>query len=229
MSIPSPTVVEKMHFDTQKYPFHRLIAGFLGVGVLESLSATNKEEMQDDWSFYKNMEQSFQFRKLYEKLDGKEGEQFYKLYLSFIKNEIRPLFDDPIYYQIKPSHRIFFKDLKGEIRFHKDRDYGHHPAEINYFVPQTAAFDTNTLWIESEEGKGDYLPVELEIGEYACFNGVGLRHGAMKNASGRTRVSFDFRILPVSAAPKDFMAKSPAGSDSGNPVQDNALKFAYCE
>lgn len=229
MPIPSPTVVEKMHFDTQKYPFHRLIADFMEVDELGSLSATNEEEMQDDWSFYKNMEQSLQFRKLYERLDGKEGEQFYKLYLSFIKDEIRTRFEEPIYYQIKPSHRIFFKDLKGEIRFHKDRDYGHHPGEINYFVPQTASYDTNTLWIESEEGKGDYLPIELEVGDYVCFNGAGLKHGAMKNATGRTRVSFDFRILPVSVAPKGFTAKSPVGTESGNPVRDNALKFAYCE
>jgi hypothetical protein len=40
-------------------------------------------------------------------------------------------------------------------------------AEVNFWVPLTRVFGTNTLFVESAPGRGDFRPVELGYG--ACF------------------------------------------------------------
>ncbi|MGB7395049.1 MAG: hypothetical protein WA913_11700, partial [Pricia sp.] len=151
---------------------------------------------------------------------SEEGQRFYDTYRDFIDEVIRPRFGDKIYYQEKPTHRILYADAPGVSRFHRDRDYGHNPREINFFVPQTKAFDTNTLWIESEEGKEDFEPVILKPGEFLTFDGANLMHGAKENHTGKTRVSFDFRILRA-----DSKRVSDIGDDPGNEDQlQNKLK-----
>ena len=83
--------------------------------------------------------------------------------------------------------------MKGNLAvggYHKDRDYNHSEHEINFFVPLTEAFDSNTVWVESEEDKGDFSPMEASYGEYYMWNGANLTHGNKKNDTGRTRVSF---------------------------------------
>lgn len=213
-------------FDKGEFPFDQIIADFLGIDQLDALSSENTSSESAN-SFYKNMEQTPLFKKLYEKLDGAEGARFYDLYRRFIKEVIRPKYDESVYFQSKPSHRILFKDIEGEARFHKDSDYGHSSDEVNYWLPQTAAHDSNSIWIEQHEDAGDYKPVDLKVGQCVQFNGAGLSHGAFPNTTGKTRVSFDFRIVPAS--------KMKKGSDSleagsiENPVMANAHKFAFCE
>jgi ectoine hydroxylase-related dioxygenase (phytanoyl-CoA dioxygenase family) len=90
--------------------------------------------------------------------------------------------------------------MGGESRFHRDRDYGHRPAEINYSVALTPCFGTNAIWIESREGREDYQPMELEPGEMVEFDGASLKHGALHNTTGVCRVSFDFRVVAVEHA-----------------------------
>ncbi len=217
---------EIIDFDKEYFPFHQIIADFLGIAELDALSSENTSSGSAN-SFYKNMEQTPVFKKMYEKLDGEEGSRFYDLYRRFIKEVIRPTYEEPIYYQSKPSHRILFKDIIGETRFHKDSDYGHSSDEVNYWLPQTATYDSNSIWIEQHEDAGDYKPVDLNVGQCVQFNGAGLSHGAFPNTTGKTRVSFDFRIVPAS--------KMKKGSDSlksgsiENPVMANAHKFAFCE
>lgn len=232
MSTLSAPYLQIFSFDVKDYPFHRLIESFLEVEDLSTLSSgVNSSDMKEEWSFYKNMEQSPHFKKLYRRLSGEEGEEFYKLYRKFIENEIRPQFNEPLYYQTKPSHRIFFRDLKGTPKYHKDTDYGHHPHEINYLVPQTPAYGSNSVWIESEIDKSDFQPIDLEVGKYGQFKGATYRHGGVNNETGRTRVSFDFRVLPYSLAPEDVKEAidERQGVDPSNPVMYNARKFAYCE
>ena len=69
---------------------------------------------------------------------------------------------------------------------------------MNFFVPLTKAFDSNTVWVESEEGKEDFAPMNARYGEFYMWDGANLKHGNKKNETGSTRVSFDFRVLPRS-------------------------------
>jgi hypothetical protein len=190
--------MEIVTYDVEKYNFPKIIFDFLDMGNLDALSPEfDRQPSGSNDSLYKNMERTKAYSQLYEALSSEGGKRFYDAYQAFIEDVIKPRYGDTLYYQEKPTHRILYADAPGVSRFHRDRDYGHDPREINFFVPQTATFDTNTLWIESEEGKEDFRPIVLNPGQFLRFDGANLMHGAKENRTGKTRVSFDFRILPV--------------------------------
>jgi hypothetical protein len=57
---------------------------------------------------------------------------------------------------------------------------------------------SNTLFAESAPGKGDYRPFNLRPGFGVRFNGHHCRHFTVPNSTDRTRVSIDFRVVPLS-------------------------------
>ncbi|MGB3798185.1 MAG: hypothetical protein WA952_00140 [Lewinella sp.] len=218
-----------LSYDAERYPFEKLFQDFLDTKALSELTASYSDEPSLANSLYKNMEQSPVFKRMYRELEAPGGQVFYDLYARFIEEEVRPQFDGPIYYQAKPSHRILFADVPGQSRFHRDADYGHDTNEINYWVPLTPAYGTNTFWIESEVGQANYEPVETKPGEYVRFPGATHAHGAKANTTGRSRVSFDFRVIPADLAPPAYREGSNQNEGEDNPVRANALKFIYCE
>lgn len=78
---------------------------------------------------------------------------------------------------------------------HTDADYHHPPAEVNWWLPLTRVWGSNTLHIESEPGKGDFAPAELEYGQVLRFYGNLCQHHTVANKTDYSRVSFDFRVL----------------------------------
>ena len=73
--------------------------------------------------------------------------------------------EDTILYQFPPSLRIYPSLNKEMGRLHSDNEYGHQDGEINFWLPLTDAFGSNTLWAESEPNKGDFHPFELQYGQ----------------------------------------------------------------
>ena len=212
-------------YDIQQYNFPQIIADYLVTDDLSALRSDVKDASGQN-SLYKNMEQATYYRRLYEQLDSEAGRRFYSTYERFVHEVIQPQYGEPIFYQKKPSHRVLFYNNPGESRFHRDSDYGHSTAEINYSVPQTDAFGTNTFWIESEAGKEDFQPVEMKVGQFARFHGASLMHGARANTTGKSRVSFDFRVIPQSQAPSEFSNSSRwKEEDKDNPLLQNAHNF----
>mmetsp|Transcript_23571 Transcript_23571/g.28479 ORF Transcript_23571/g.28479 Transcript_23571/m.28479 type:complete len:88 (+) Transcript_23571:45-308(+) len=57
---------------------------------------------------------------------------------------------------------------------------------------------SNTLWVESKPGLQDFHPIELEYGQLLRFNGNECTHFTKSNVTDHTRVSFDFRAIPMS-------------------------------
>ena len=101
-------------------------------------------------------------------------------------------------YQTKPTFRVQAPNNIAVAQWHKDKAYNHSCKEVNIFLPLTNAYDTNTIWAESEEDKGDYAPMEAKIGEYYIWNGANLLHGNKENITGVSRVSVDFRLIELS-------------------------------
>jgi ectoine hydroxylase-related dioxygenase (phytanoyl-CoA dioxygenase family) len=126
-----------------------------------------------------------------------EDPLFKDLYDRFIQEFIAKQVEFEFHYQRFPTFRIHQPDNVGVFEFHKDKDYNHSEDEINIFMPMTKAYDSNTVWAESEEDKGDFSPMELEYGELFMWNGANLTHGNKINVTKKTRVSFDYRIIPV--------------------------------
>ena len=124
--------------------------------------------------------------------------KFYTIYNTFIKNEIQELFDEEIIYQRIPTFRAQVPNNLGVAEWHKDKQYNHSSKEVNIYLPLTDAYDTSTVWTETQEGLGDYTPLEATAGEYYVWSGANWKHGNKKNKTGKTRISIDFRIMPIS-------------------------------
>lgn len=104
-----------------------------------------------------------------------------------------------VVYQSPPTIRVAMPSRAPTIQVHSDGQYPRHQnAEINFWVPVTRVWGNNTLHVESEPGKGDFRAVEMDLGSFLRFNGYHCRHFTNPNDTGRTRISFDFRVVPVS-------------------------------
>jgi len=100
------------------------------------------------------------------------------------------------YYQYPPTVRVHPAGA-ATVKTHKDRDYGHQDGEVNVWLPLSAC--EAVLWVESEEGLGDFAPLEVKVGRAATFHGTACRHLVPANDDSlkRTRVSLDFRLAPA--------------------------------
>ncbi len=99
------------------------------------------------------------------------------------------------YYQRPPTLRIQPGPARAKVNRHKDKDYGHQNGELNFWIPLTNRLDTGVdLYVESEEDKGDFEPLQTDVGYASSFFGSGCSHFVNENKSQFTRVSLDFRV-----------------------------------
>lgn len=117
------------------------------------------------------------------------------LYVAFIREQVARRFSQPFYYQAVPTLRVHLPGNVAVGAFHTDSDYGHPPHELSFWLPLTAAWDSNSIWIESQPGLGDFQPVRAVPGDMVVFEATRLRHGNRINKTGATRISIDFRCL----------------------------------
>ena len=188
--------MEKYTYNTQKFNFADKIKKLYDV--------SNLDELHQEW---KNAQK-------YNVLDNVETDQvtvyhkhfynnvsstgWYPLYNKFIKEIIQPIIGEPILFQKIPTFRVHQPENLAVAAYHKDSDYSHSVHEMNFFLPLTNAFGNNTIWVETEINKEDYQPMEAEYGEMWYWSGATLKHGNKLNNTGKSRVSVDFRIIPLS-------------------------------
>ena len=183
------------NYNTEIYDFKKIVQQYLDYDDLSTIHAdlafdkklTNiagdapDQKTKIHRMFYSNMDSNPIFKETYD---------------SFIKEVVPEIVGtDDFLYQKFPTFRVHQPENIAVFAYHKDKEYNHSPKEINLFLPVTRAFDTNTVWAESEEDKGDYSPINCEYGEVVSWDGANLRHGNKDNKTGLTRGSFDFRIL----------------------------------
>jgi hypothetical protein len=146
--------------------------------------------------------------------------KFLRIYQDFLRDFILPQFHDygGILYQTVPTLRVVYPGSVAPVKPHKDADYWHDSNEINYWVPLVPVSGSNSLWSESEPGKGfcdlsshphstyiappvgDFHSFDLDgtAGELMRFYGNGCQHYTTENETTTCRVSFDFRVIPAS-------------------------------
>jgi hypothetical protein len=151
--------------------------------------------------FTREKDQSTNWHKLF--YAWARTEEFTQLYEEFIKNIIYPIYNERIVYQAIPTFRVAYPNNIAVGEYHKDKWYrnGEWAAKVkedNFYMPFTDAFDTNTIWVESEEDKGDFAPMNCNYGEIIQWNGCNLTHGNKINTTGKTRISVDFRVIKYS-------------------------------
>jgi hypothetical protein len=175
-----------------RWPWPRLIGRVLDEPSLTGLAAdlprrSDRDDQQSPWhkAFYDAWATSAQLP---------------ALFAGFVRAQVARWVAEPFYWQAVPTFRV---QLPGNVAvgtFHTDADY-HHPAgEVSFWVPLTAAHDSSSVWIEGDDGLL-HAP-SVGPGQVVEFSAVSRRHGNQPNGTGRSRVSFDFRCLPVRLLPE---------------------------
>jgi len=189
--------MDKILYDIEKYPFKSIVSNWLDTRDLHKL-----HEIREYKHFDREHDQSTQWHKMFYRMI-RIDKTFDKIYMNFLEIYIKPRFGEEIVYQKIPTFRIHLPNNVSVGEFHKDMDYRNKEwaekvKEINYYVPLTKAYGTNTIWAESEEDKGDFKPIYSNYGECIEWEASKLTHGNKDNITSNTRVSFDFRVIPKS-------------------------------
>jgi ectoine hydroxylase-related dioxygenase (phytanoyl-CoA dioxygenase family) len=184
MYLPVPY---KVQYDTQKFPFKEIVESILEVDNLSEL-----HKLKDYLFFSREMDQSTDWHKAYY---SKFSELFYPTYVELVKELANSFEYESIIYQKIPTFRTQLVNNLAVGEWHRDRAYNHGTSEVNFWMPFTDTNETNTLWMESSEGKEDFMPYTVKYGEILVFNGANLLHGNKTNTSDSTRVSVDFRLV----------------------------------
>jgi len=99
------------------------------------------------------------------------------------------------FYQRPPTLRLQPGPSEETGKRHRDAEYGHQDGEVNFWLPLTDYSMTRTaLWVESEEGAGDFHPLDAEYGSMVAFHGTTCWHEVPANPSQYMRASLDFRV-----------------------------------
>jgi len=180
-----------VQYSIEDFPFKKKVENLFGV---EDLSLLN----DNIEVFSREQDQSTKYHKLY--YEWARTEEFIQLYDNFILNVIKPVYNEQIVYQAIPTFRVAYPNNIAVGEYHKDKAYRDIEwaltvHEDNFFLPFTDAFDTNTIWAESEEDKGDFAPMNCKYGETIQWDGSNLTHGNKINTTGKARVSVDFRVM----------------------------------
>lgn len=162
----------------------------------KDLQALGREESSEYTVFAQANDQSTRFHRQF--YDG-FAMHVRPVYEDFIRHWVVDLLNcADLLYQTVPTFRIHLPGNLAVGEFHCDGDYGHQNGEINFWLPVTKAYDTNSVWIESSPGRGDFTAAALRPGQILLFDAVRLRHGNRVNETGVARVSLDFRCIPRS-------------------------------
>lgn len=179
-------------FNSLQFDFVDLLNKLLDTTSLEDLFEQHDElfKVSDDskTSFHK---------KFYDKYREGWPEMVTK-YEQFIAEVIAPGMGETFLYQKFPTIRFHLNGNVAVGDFHNDGEFGHPKGELNFIIPLTNSNGTASVWIESEPGLKDFQPVKMTIGNLIQFNGNELTHGNKVNDTNKTRVSMDFRVLPLS-------------------------------
>lgn len=79
---------------------------------------------------------------------------------------------------------------------HCDAQYQLPDGNLNFYLPLTRIWDTNSIYLESEPSAEDFRPLALDYGDLVSFYGAYCTHFTARNATDHTRVSLDFRLVP---------------------------------
>jgi len=198
--------VYNYNYDTNKYNFYNIIQKIYNINTpLEYIHTSTYQPFTKQVLF--DTDTCTPYHKKY--YNSPFYNEFVSAYNDFIIENIVPIFNEDIVIQKEPSFRISLpnnsalgkctNDKDPEIiGMHCDADYNHPAEEINFMLTITGQGETNSCYIETQPNKGDFFPVKMEKGEFMSFYGNKCRHYNKLNITNKTRISFDFRVIPYS-------------------------------
>ena len=203
--------MKKHTYDPKKYNFLQIVKDLFECSDLQDLHTKLPSNIQYKELHKIGEDNKTWFHRIFYKPINDGDSDFQRLYDRFIVEVVSKFIDGKKFlYQKTPTFRVHIPDNVAVGGWHKDSDYNHPDGEVNFIVPLTKAYDTNTIWSETAPGLEDFNPFIMDVGEIVQFNGNRCLHGNKTNATGVTRISFDFRIIPYHAYIPDTSLKSIA-------------------
>ncbi|TMP29009.1 hypothetical protein CWB99_09570 [Pseudoalteromonas rubra] len=118
------------------------------------------------------------------------------LYYRFVEFVIAPLFHNNINFPAEPVFRVQMAGSSSVSAWHRDTEVTGQHNDVTVWVPFVDTQLQNTIWCETQYGRGDYQPISVKYGQALLFDSGYLSHGSVTNTSETTRMSMDFRIVP---------------------------------
>jgi len=206
---PFPEIIQEMFSIIYQYngpldKIHQLLDS--------SLLTTEQKEYHKHLHEWNQDRNSIFVKKFHEYVDTHT--LFNETYYKFVRENILPKFPEETKLFIQKTPNIRFslpdnaaigidpKDPDHIIGLHCDRQFGHHPTEMNFVIPITNMQASNSIYYEpfpnSNIHPTHFENLVLHTNQYlqAYFNQI--RHCNRINRTNKTRISFDIRIIPFS-------------------------------
>ena len=191
--------LSKLDYRRKDYDMYQEVTNLFGYSLNEG--HLHQEEKYDLFTELGKDSHTVYHRKFYSAIDKEGGwESFTQKYNSFVEEVVLPhLGLEEALVQIYPSFRVHLPNNVAVVIKHHDSDERHkHPfGEINFIYALTDMFDSNTVKVEKMPRSGEFVDLNLKEGECISFNGNVCDHYNEINKTGKTRMSFDFRVLPL--------------------------------
>jgi len=195
---------EILTFDTGKFQLQEAVLEMLA-GTEPSVLSTGLAGVHE--AFDASWDRSKSFKKHTKRLNGQlckstHGARLRRECERFVCDFIAPQVQahmplcDSLFFESMPSLRIQPPSDERLGYPHSDGMYFHQRGQLNFWVPMTRVYSSNTLWVESKPGLQDYHPLELDYGQCARFYGNQCMHFTLPNDTPHTRVSLDLRVVP---------------------------------
>jgi hypothetical protein len=189
--------MKKLDYNPTDYNFIKLVTDLFET-ELNNIHGTDSVEY-NLFSSVGNDCNTVYHRKFYDCLNN-NWQEIKDEYAKYINDVILPYLGlEEALVQTFPSFRVQLPNNVAIVVNHYDSDEQHqHPTgEINFIYALTDMYDTNTVQVEKSPRMEIYDPILLKAGETICFNGNKCKHHNIINETGKTRVSWDFRVLPL--------------------------------
>ena len=130
-----------------------------------------------------------------EMMQGQPKEaDFWKIYHGFMLRVLSPWVGRALSYTSNPKLRAHLAGTGSVSSFHHDICVTERIDQVNFWLPFNDVSGDATLWLESDYGQSDFLPVPVNYGQVLIFDGGYLGHGSVHNGSDVTRLSLDMRF-----------------------------------
>lgn len=193
-------------YDIEVFDFVKQIENLFGITKLDNIHTISN--ISNDSLFSNENDDSTKFHSIFYNKLNKGWPEFMEVYKNFIKDVIMKVYNvDTLIYQTTPTFRVQLpnniavggneNDPPEKYGWHKDSDpkYNHPLTEKNFIIPLTTSRDTASLYVETFPQSNKFSPLKMNVGEVINFCGAECIHGNKPNITGKSRVSFDFRVM----------------------------------
>lgn len=190
-----------LQYNNEVYDFRPFARECFNIETLHEVHKNNPT--YELFTEFKTDVQTWYHKTFYNYLDSEKGEKMKLLYNKLIEEVILPYLNlDEALVQKFPSFRVQLPNNVAVAKKHNDTSLGHPNGEINFTYTFTDMKGTSGILIEKMPMLEEYVNIEAPENNVISFNANLCNHYNKINTTGKTRMSMDFRVLPLNYVPK---------------------------